>query len=249
VPDVACESVYAFIDQELAGSEAEAFRQHLMKCESCHARILDTWTIDSAARRVIGRVGKAREPGAGALLRWALVPAGALAGLLVLGGVFGGQLYVQSQRVDPAIYAPFAYRIAEGRLTTPEADLHRPFEPPAKKAVLGEGEGAGHPAPFSELSKLQQRGEYLGVAAAFLERGKPKDALEFVEQAGASARADSDRAAIALFQGEPEKALALADGALAAEPELVQAKWNRALALRELEAWALAARMFEEVAL
>jgi len=249
VPDSACESVYAFIDEELRGQEAEQFRQHVAKCATCHARILDAWTIDEAARRVIAagqvQVAPARRP---APVRWGLVPAGALTALLVMAGAAGTRWYVVAQRVDPAVYAPYAYRIAEGRMSTPDADLHRPYEAPGKKASLGETGPSSPLPPLVELSKLERRGEYLGLAAAFLERGKAKDALDYVAQAEASARADSDRAAIWLFQGEPEKALELADRALAAQPDLVQAKWNRALALRELEAWALAARMFEEVA-
>ena len=115
--------------------------------------------------------------------------------------------YVVAQRVDPAVYAPYAYRIAEGRMSTPDADLHRPYEAPGKKAQLGDSGPTSPLPPLAELSKLEQRGEYLGLAAAFLQRGKSKDALDYVAQAGASARSDSDRAAISLFQGEPEKAL------------------------------------------
>jgi hypothetical protein len=247
VPGGACESVYAFIDQELGLSEAEEFRLHLVKCESCHARIVDAWTIDSVARRVMGPVKKAQAAGEGFPLRWRLVPAGALAGVAAMAVAVVSNLYSASRQVDPAVYAPFAYRIAEGRLTTPDADLYRRYESPAKKATLGEGPVSPLP-PLVELSKLEKRGEYLGLAAAFLQRGKAKDAMDFADQAGASARSDSDKAAIYLFQAKPDEALELADRALSKQPDLVQAKWNRALALRELEALALAARMFEEVA-
>lgn len=250
MPGSACESVYAFIDEELDGEEAEQFRQHVARCADCHARILDAWTIDEAARRLIAegqvKVAPARRPVAPP--RWGLVPAGALTALVVLAGMVGTRWYVTAQRVDPAVYAPFAYRIAEGRMSTPEADLHRPYEAPGKKADLGSAGPTSPLPPLTELSKLEQRGEYLGLAAAFLQRGKAKDALDYAAQAGASGRAESDRAAIWLFQGDPEKALELADHALSLQPDLVQAKWNRALALRQLEAWALAARMFEEVA-
>jgi len=250
VPDSACESVYAFIDEELHGQEAEQFRQHVAKCGTCHERILDAWTIDEAARRVIAagkvQVAPPRRPMAP---RWGLVPAGALTALLVMAGAVGTRLYVVAQRVDPAVYTSDpSYRIAEGRMSTPDADVHRPYEAPGEKASLGDTGPSSPLPPLAELSKLERKGEYLGLAAAFLQRGRAKDALDYVARAGASARADSDRAAILLFQDEPEKALELADRALAAQPDLVQAKWNRALALRKLEAWALAARMFEEVA-
>ncbi|MFY0537105.1 hypothetical protein [Nannocystis pusilla] len=50
------------------------------------------------------------------------------------------------------------------------------------------------------------------------------------------------------MQGQAEPALALADAALAAAPEHLQARWNRALALRELGLPRLAAVALEQLA-
>src|SRR4051794_4995826 len=100
VPDSACEAGYAFIDQELGESEAEAVRLHLTKCESCHARILAAWTIDSGARRLLGPVAVKKPGEEGVGFRWQLVPAGMLAGLvLVVAGGVGGRYYAAAAGV------------------------------------------------------------------------------------------------------------------------------------------------------
>jgi tetratricopeptide (TPR) repeat protein len=67
-------------------------------------------------------------------------------------------------------------------------------------------------------------------------------------QAGAASDAESDRALLALLDGDPEAALEILDRVLEEEPQHPQALWNRALALRELGLLLAAAAAFEQVA-
>lgn len=288
VRDVSCDTVYLFLEEALEPAAAERFRAHLLRCDTCTERIQGAWVVADAMTPVVrgapsGVLGdvywlvvRARlwlRDAAASARAWR--PAAAVAAAVAAGALAAAVAVFESHpwlaataSVDPAVYAPFPFRVAEARLSTPEADVHRPYEPPARKTTLGSGGAAAAPIPLAELSKLEQRGDVLALAAAFLQWAKPKDALERLDDTSSPkvapdpARVESDRAAIHLYLGEShrmlgesdqammaaDEALKAADNALFLRPDLVQAQWNRALALRALGAWALAARMFQEIA-
>jgi hypothetical protein len=92
------------------------------------------------------------------------------------------------------------------------------------------------------------RAAICAAAAAELLAGEPGRALAALAGARESADVLSDRAAIALVAGEAPRALQLADAALRSQPQHPQARWNRALALRDLGLRRSAAAAFDELA-
>jgi cellulose synthase operon protein C len=78
--------------------------------------------------------------------------------------------------------------------------------------------------------------------------GDHRQAQVFRERAAASPAVIADRAALALAEGDAERALELADAALSSQPGHSAATWNRALALRELGLPRASAAAFRQVA-
>lgn len=77
---------------------------------------------------------------------------------------------------------------------------------------------------------------------------KPASSAWYVADAAASPGLLADRAALALAESDPARALELTEAALVAAPEHAAATWNRGLALRELGLVRAAAAAFAEVA-
>jgi hypothetical protein len=86
------------------------------------------------------------------------------------------------------------------------------------------------------------------VAAAYLLTGELARAGVQYDRCPGGPDLDADRAALALARGAAAEALALADRALGAQPEHAVARWNRALALRDLGLGLTAAAAFERAA-
>jgi len=118
-------------------------------------------------------------------------------------------------------------RPIEPRLSSAPAMQYRPLE------IARGGVGTEAP-PLEALARLQQRGDVVGVAEAYLLRGQAEAARPFVEGAPPTADALSTRAALELMVGRPEEALRHASAALHLMPAHRPARWNRALALRGL---------------
>jgi len=117
--------------------------------------------------------------------------------------------------------------------------------------------------PSEDKSLLKERGDVHGLAAAYLSWDKPLEALGQLDQLGSSSHdVRSDRAAAFLLLGRHEEArdrqkealsryeevLGLLDPLLEANPNHLQARWNRALVLEALKLPLLAARDFQAVA-
>jgi hypothetical protein len=98
------------------------------------------------------------------------------------------------------------------------------------------------------IAALAERGDCAGVAAAYLLTGELARAGVQYDRCPGGPDLDADRAALALARGAAAEALALADRALAAQPEHAVARWNRALALRDLGLGLTAAAAFERAA-
>jgi cellulose synthase operon protein C len=132
------------------------------------------------------------------------------------------------------------HRELEPRLAWPGADRHRAYDPP--RAAAGEAEHVS----FDLLAELEHTGDRRAVAAAQILTGNlPAAATELGKDTTADAA--SDRAAIALVQGDAERAVREAAAALAIAPNHPQAQWNRALALHMLGLDRAAAAMFDAI--
>ena len=133
------------------------------------------------------------------------------------------------------------HRELEPRLSWPGADRHRAYDPP--RAAAGEAEHVS----FDLLAELEHTGDRRAVAAAQILTGNlPAAASELAKDTTADAA--SDRAAIALVQGDGERAVREAAAALAIAPNHPQAAWNRGLALHALGLDRAAAAAFDDIA-
>ncbi|QRK09340.1 CHAT domain-containing protein [Archangium violaceum] len=176
------------------------------------------------------------------------VPPGAPPGwlwflVLLLGLGLAGLPRARSGPPAPALWlSDLPYRPLEARLSLPAADHHRPYAP--------EWSGAASTSPLSlrELAALEERNDLRGIAAAYLLRSAPAQAVAFLERMPPSPERDNDRAVAALSLGRAEEALALLDDVLEAHPGLPQALWNRGLVLRELGLTLQAVECLEQVA-
>ncbi|HLK99615.1 MAG TPA: CHAT domain-containing protein [Myxococcaceae bacterium] len=187
---------------------------------------------------------KAQRTGAS---RWALAVGLTVAGLvaavaLVGAGARGGRTAGAQAEAEVAWPLPPA-RTLEARLSHPKADFHRPYHA-ALRGTAGKAPGL----PLEVLAKLEAQGDFRGLAAAYLMQGAPELAAGYLERAGEGPEVLSDRAVVALARGDTAGALTLLDKALQARPGFAPALWNRGLALRELELWAMSAADFEAVA-
>ncbi|MFP2933611.1 CHAT domain-containing protein, partial [Pyxidicoccus sp. 3LG] len=130
----------------------------------------------------------------------------------------------------------------EARLTHPEADKHRPRTSSGGCPVPPE------PIPLRDLARLEEAGDWGGIAAAYALQGEWNQAASFLERMPASPDRDSDLAAVHLARGAHEQALKLLDAVLASRPKHPQALWNRALVLQEMGLSMKAAETYEQVA-
>ncbi|MCP3104460.1 CHAT domain-containing protein [Myxococcus sp. K15C18031901] len=130
----------------------------------------------------------------------------------------------------------------EARLTYPEADRYRP------RTSAGGCPVPAEPIPLKELARLEEAGDWAGIAAAYGLQGEWNQAVSFLERMPATSDRDSDLAAVYLAKGSHEQALRLLDRVLASRPRHPQALWNRALVLRDMGLSMKAAETFDEVA-
>ena len=132
-------------------------------------------------------------------------------------------------------------RALEPRLSSGPATRYRPLS-------VSRG-GVELPAPpLASLAKLEERGQMVAIADAYLMRGQAEPARPYLARAPMDADALSTRAALDLLLGKPEDALHHADEALKLQPVHAPAHWNRALALRGLELPFTAAQELDAVA-
>ncbi|HET9619881.1 MAG TPA: zf-HC2 domain-containing protein, partial [Kofleriaceae bacterium] len=255
-PAPACahlERTYAFADGELAGDTAEAARDHLATCAVCQAELAELLQLDAAvAERAVAEAH--RQAGVTSLAWYrrrsahlataALAAAAAVVVIVALRsnretGVGPGPL-----GTGPAVTVALApHRLIEARVAWPGAAAHRPYDPPRASEPPHEA------IALMAIAQVDQRGDAHGVGVLELLNGERRQAATYLERAGGD-RPEllADRAALALADHQPERALSLSDAALAVAPALGAAQWNRALALRDLGLSRTAAAAFRSVA-
>src|SRR6185436_12902833 len=119
-------------------------------------------------------------------------------------------------------------RQLQPRLSWPTADRHRPYDPQRASAKRVET------ISFELLAELERRRDPRALVAAQLLLGNLAAAAGALDLAAESADTWSDRAALALVEGDAERAIIAAAAALQRQTDHPQALWNRALALDAL---------------
>ena len=166
-----------------------------------------------------------------------------------LAAAAGVAIYVAVSRPKPpaddhpqiAAIALAPNRGVEARLAWSDASAYRPYDVPR-------GDAPHENVPLSVLGDVEKRGDLHGVAVLAMLDGDRKQAASYFERAGNGADVQLDRAALALGDGDPAKALGLVDAVLEKDPANPVALWNRALALRDLGLSRAAAAAFRDVA-
>jgi len=235
-----------FVDGELPAEEAERFRQHLAACPRCQAGLHERVQMEGLSQDALAAAKERPEPAGATVIRPArwrvrvtaavgVALAASLAVVVVRRGGGGGE-------EDPSLWlAGGAERRLEARLSTPGADRHRPYQ-------VSRGPQALPPPPLESIARLEKENELVAAGDAYLARGQPEVARGYLERALDTPGAYASRAALALALGEPGRAYDLASSALAKQPGLSPARWNRALALRALGLPLAAAADFDAVA-
>ncbi len=225
----------ALLDGQLEPDQAERLYDQLLESPEARRTLEDFLQLEALTEEARKEAKIARfKPKRGHVLT-------AAAALTALAA--GGLFYLRPA-ADPAaeLFATLSGHQVEGRLTLPLADRHRPFSP-----LLSGETGPSKKLLHQTLAILEERGDHHALAAAYLWAQDPNQAQYALDAAPPGPDTDSDRAAVALYQKRPEEALALADRALAAQPDHPQATWNRALALRNLEFPLVSATVFESI--
>jgi hypothetical protein len=244
--------VHALADGELARADAERVRAHLATCAVCQAELADVMQLaalpppkappssragDVVAlawyrRRGVQVMGAAVAAAAGVAVWLATRPPSG--GSATPGSDHGGDRAPQ--------IALAAKRPLEARVSWGTAADYRDYDVPRA------GEPAREAIPLAALADVEKTGDLHGVGVLELLDGDVAQAQSYLARAGDAPEVLADRAALALGSAQPQRALALADAALAARPELAAAEWNRGLALRELGLLRGAAAAFRGVA-
>jgi hypothetical protein len=235
------ERTHALADGELTGDTADAARDHLATCAMCRAELADALQLDAAVAAAGRRapvislawyqqrrlqVAAAAMAAAAAVVVYLALPRGA--------GLPAGT-------ADPVALALAPRRVIEARLAWPGAAAYRSYDVPRA------GDAPHEAVDLMAIAQLDKRGDHHGVGVLELLNGERRQAASYLERAGESPDVQADRAALALADHQPERALALADAALAGRAGHPAALWNRALALRDLGLSRSSAVAFREV--
>lgn len=244
-----CIRTTLYLDGELPADQEDAALQHLAGCSDCQTDVADWAGLYVALSRSGGASTIARSLGRRS--RWRFAPAFALAAAaaaIALVWLWRGRPGEPEGADRAAVIALADTRALEPRVSAPAFDRYRAYR------VDRGATGPHEIVPIDAVAELARRRDHAGLAAAHLLAGDHARATAALDAAApaaatpAAAAIDSDRAAIALTARDPAGALALADRALAAAPELTFARWNRALALHALELPLAAAAEFDLVA-
>jgi hypothetical protein len=257
-----CEKLELFFDGELPPDDAAAVRQHMAGCPRCqrelHAMMqlqaLNLALVAERGQRGATPVASSGPVGAKIIPLRPRIYRTLLAASVAVAAAAAVLLWLRQDRAagpELASVTPLPglgpTRAIEGRLSYGGADQYRPYE-----VQRSGGTAVEHGIPLAALARLEERGDVHGIAAAHLLMGSHEQAKHYLDSAreepALAVDVESDRALLALLDGDPETALQILDRVLEQAPQHPQALWNRALALRELGLPLLAAEAFERVA-
>lgn len=256
-----CQNLPLYFDGELPPAEEENFRHHLARCEDCAHQLHELMQLELLGQQALAgqeapAVVPQPEPVAPSApevpalpanvrplrprsrVMWSAGSVAALAASVLV-------MVTLSMRSAPADdwVARTPTRSLEARLTWSAADKYRPYVP-----MRGSASASEAPLPLRELARMEERGNLLGIADAYLLHGDAKQAASYLGRAPATLDRDCDRAVVAMESGNYEEALTLLDGVLKVKPDHPQALWNRGLVLREMGLTMMAAEAFDAVA-
>jgi hypothetical protein len=222
------ERVTLYFDGELPAAEEPAVLDHLATCEDCQRELGDAMAIHALVETpppaaIPIRAARSRRY-ARPLVAGGLAAAAAVVAVLAWPRGDDG-----SPREPTLALAPT--RSLEVRFTAPAFAAHRPYD------VTRAGPGP-ESIPLEMLAELERRGDSDALLAALASSGDLVRARSLADRAPGA-----DRAALALLGGRFEDALELAT-----DDTAPAARWNFALAARELGLVALAADRFQQIA-
>lgn len=232
------EHTHALADGELTGAAADAARDHLAICAVCRAELADVLQLEAVT------AGRGAQVISLAWYRQRKVQVAA-AGLAAAAAVVVYLAIPPRAPVAPQVAVAVALapgRMTEARLAWSGAAGWRKYDVPRAAEAPHES------VALMAIAELDKRGDVHGVGVLELLNGERRQAAAYLERAGESVNVLADRAALALADRQPERALALADAALAKQANHGPALWNRALALRDLGLQRASAAAFREVA-
>jgi hypothetical protein len=257
-----CDDLDIFVDGELPAGDAQTFRDHLAFCARCQyalrGRMLEAVVMGH------GDEGCACPSGPRRFLipfqarhktQWVMITAGvALAAMLVLvlrPAPTESPVVAQVDKVELA-----AERRVEVRFSEPMFDRHRPL-----LVMRAAGQSRSEPIALAALTRFEKRDQWNAIVAARALGGDVQAAIESAKKLPATARSLSDRAALELLtvtghdsiprarqEQAADLAISLTSQALRLDPSSMQAKWNKAIALKLLGLPLEASRMFKEIA-
>jgi len=226
-----CAATARYFDGEAGDDEAAALA-HLATCARCQRELGDLIGFEVALGRRAGAPALAEVvPGPSVVgrprpRRWpARVAIGAAAAAALAAAAW--MVWPRRGAAPAPALALAPERAIEARLTGGAFAAHRPY------AVERAGAG-GESISLATLAAVERAGDPSALFAAHLAAGDVRRARALADALPPGPRRDADLAALALVEGDPDAALDAADRALASEPSSTAARWNRALALREL---------------
>ncbi len=236
------ERTHALADGELAGPDADRARDHLATCELCQAELADVMQLASLpAPRAAARGGEVIS------LAWyrrrniQVATLGVAAAAAV--ALWFATKKPATQETPHGVQVALApKRQLEARVSWGNAAEYREYDVPRA------GEPPHESIPVTALADVEKTGDMHGVAVLALLDGERDQAASYLDKAGDAPDVMSDRAALELADGHPERALAIEDTVLAKRPDFAPALWNRGLALRDLGKTRAAAAAFRAVA-
>src|SRR5215470_2586196 len=196
------ERTHALADGELTGATADAARDHLATCAWCQAELADVLQLDAAvaARRSAGPAVISLAWYRRRRLQVAAVALAAAAAVVIYLAL------PPTQTPAPQLALGLApHRMTEARLAWPGAAAYRSYDVPRT------GEPPHESIALAQLAELERRGDVHGIGVLALLNGERRQAAAYLDRAGGSPDALADRAALALLDGQPERALTLAD--------------------------------------
>lgn len=218
-----CTDLQAFVDGELSAEEAGVFRDHLGECDRCAADLGDAMQFTALSNEWRATVPTPMQP-PGARPRWwkhtlalSMTAMAAAAVWILMPGAPSTFLHPDASK-----------RHIEYRLSYSPAAGHRPYA--VQRAATNTTAGPS----LHALAQLEKDGDHHGLGAAYLLRGNLSAANEALLAAGPGADVLNDRAVVALAQGKPHAALTFLDAVLEDNPQHPMARWNHALALRDM---------------
>jgi hypothetical protein len=228
----------AYFDGELPEAEHEATLAHVATCAECQSLLGTAASLDA----VVSRAPRTATVPARSRRRSLYLAGGAgVAAAAAIALWFARKPHTDKPPAQIAVALP-AERAVEARFSGEMFQAYRP------RSVM---RGDAHPhetIALAVLADLEKRGDKRDLVAALASSGDVARAQELAATLPVDPEGESDRAALSLVAGDPERALVHAYHAIDKAPQLAAAWWNLGLAARDLGLPRVAEDAFTRVA-